>query len=51
MKFEYSFGYYTKAAMEFNGTWTKIPKQSAYTIITDNEPYIFAIDDFSVFTT
>lgn len=41
----YSFGYYAKAAIEFNGTWTKIPKQSAYTIITDEEPYIFAIDD------
>ena len=40
----YSFGYYIRTAMEFNGTWAKIPKQVAYTIITDEEPYIFAID-------
>lgn len=41
----YSFGYYQRVAMEFNGVWTKIPKQAVYTIITDEEPYIFAIDN------
>lgn len=41
----YSFNYYKCVAMEFNGTWEKVPKQLAYTIITAEEPHIFAIDD------
>ena len=40
----YSFSDYRQLAMEFNGAWTKIPKQTAYTIITEEEPYIFGID-------
>lgn len=41
----YSFNYYPHVAMEFNGVWEKVPKQLAYTIITAEEPHIFAIDD------
>lgn len=41
----YSFNHYKCVAMEFNGVWEKVPKQLAYTIITAEEPHIFAIDD------
>ena len=40
----YSFKGYEYGAIEFYGKWQSIINQKAYTIMTEEEPYIFAID-------